>query len=148
MGTETNPLRETAYAASELIHLPRSRVWALLTDFTAAPLWLTGVTEMHADGPLAAGVDVDVHVGSRVRTHTVIRFIPERELCISAGDGDVHTTYAYRLQDSGDDTRLDLAVDVVVSPALTAEGEGIRASVAADENGHLARFRRYAEVAP
>ncbi|WP_417217606.1 SRPBCC family protein [Arthrobacter sp.] len=148
MGTDTNPPRDTAYAASELIHLPRSRVWALLTDFTAAPLWLAGVTEMHADGPLAAGVEVDVHVGSRVRTHSVSRFMPERELCISAGDGDVHTTYTYRLEDSADDTRLDLAVGVVVSPELTAEAEGIRASVATDEDGHLARFRRYAELAP
>ncbi|WP_417233848.1 SRPBCC family protein [Arthrobacter sp.] len=148
MGTETRPGDVTAYAASELIHLPRSRVWALLTDFTAAPLWLTGVTEMHADGPLGAGVDVDVHVGNRVRTHTVSGFIPERELCISAGDGDVHTTYAYRLSDSGDDTLLELAIDVVVSEALQAEAAGIRASVAVDEDGQLVRFRRYAELAP
>lgn len=148
MGTSATPGETTASTDSELIHLPRARVWALLTDFTAAPLWLTGVTEMHADGPLAAGVDVDVHVGNRVRTHTVSRFIPERELWISAGDGDVRTTYAYRLADSGDDTRLELAIDVVVSAALGAEAEGIRASVAADEDGQLARFRRYAELAP
>ncbi|WP_372698985.1 SRPBCC family protein [Arthrobacter sp. JSM 101049] len=148
MGTDETFGEGTACTASELIRLPRPRVWFLLTDFTAAPLWLPGVTEMHADGPLATGVEVDVHVGNHVRTHTVSSFIPEHELCISTGDGDVHTTYAYRLADSGDDTRLELAIDVVVSAALAAEAEGIRASVAADEAGHLARFRAYAELAP
>lgn len=148
MGTEARPGDVTAYTASELVHLPRTRVWALLTDFTAAPLWLTGVTEMHADGPLAAGVDVDVHVGNRVRTHTVSGFTPERELCISTGEGDVHTTYAYYLTDSGDDTELKLHVDVWVSAPLRREAEGIRAALAADEAGQLARFREYAERAP
>lgn len=148
MGIETWSEKAIAYAASEVVHLPRPRVWALLTDFTAAPLWLTGVTEMHADGPLGAGVEVDVHVGNRVRTHTVTGFAPERELRISTSDGDVHTTYSYRLADSGDDTLLELAIEVVVSEALAAEAEGIRAALSADEAGQLTRFRDYAERAP
>jgi len=148
MGTDAASGDVTAYTASELIRLPRPRVWFLLTDFTAAPLWLPGVTEMHADGPVATGVDVDVHVGSHVRTHTVSSFIPEHELCISTGDGDVHTTYAYRLADSGDDTLLQLVIEVVVSEALAAEAEETRAAAAADGDGQLPRFRRYAELAP
>lgn len=103
---------------------------------------------MHADGPLGTGVELDVHAGTRVRTYTVASFAPASELGISAGDGDVHTTYTYRLSDSGDDTVLGLTVVAAVSASLDTEAAGILSAVAAAEDGQLAAFRRYAELAP
>jgi uncharacterized protein YndB with AHSA1/START domain len=148
MGTAMDDAGRTAFEASETIRLPRRRVWDLLTDFTAAPLWLSGVTEMHADGPLGPGTELDVHAGGRVRTFTVGDYIPERELVISAGDGDMHTTYSYLLEDSGDDTLLTLVVAVAVAPSIAAEAQGIRTALADAEAGQLEAFRRYAERAP
>ncbi len=148
MGTPPKNDGNTAYRASEHISLPGQRVWALLTDFTAAPLWLTGVTEMHADGPLGAGVDLEVRAGDHTRTFSIAAFTPERELVISASDGDVHTTYGYRLSRDAGGTLLTLTVQVAVGPRVEGDAWEIRRAVADAESSQLPAFKRYAELAP
>lgn len=148
MGTAAKDDENTAYRASEHISLSGQRVWALLTDFTAAPLWLTGVTEMHADAPLGTGVELEARMGNNVRTYTLAVFSPERELVISTGDGDVHTIYDYQLSPDAGGTLLTLAVQVVISPRVPGDGWDIRRAVADAESSQLPAFKRYAELAP
>jgi uncharacterized protein YndB with AHSA1/START domain len=138
----------TAFTASELVFLPPARVWALLTDWTAAPQWLPGVSEMHAEGPLEPGLCLDFHSRGHDRTCTVTAVDPGRSLTISYGQGDVRTDYRYDLADDGGDTRLALTVDVAVSEALAGMAGQIRDEVAAVEPLQLENFKRYAEKAP
>ena len=148
MGTAAKDDKTTAYQASEHISLPVQRVWALLTDFTAAPLWLTGVTEMHADAPLGLGVELEVRMGEHMRTYTLAGFAPERELVISTGDGDVHTIYEYQLSPDAGGTLLTLTVQVVISSQVPGDGWDIRRAVADAESSQLPAFKGYAELAP
>lgn len=148
MGTAPKDDENTAYRASEHISLSGPRVWALLTDFTAAPLWLTDVTEMHADAPLGTGVELEVRMGDHARTYTLTGFTPERELLISTGDGDVHTTYGYQLSPDAGGTLLTLTVQVAISPRMEGDAWEIRRAVADAESSQLPAFKRYAELAP
>ncbi|NKX54993.1 SRPBCC family protein [Arthrobacter mobilis] len=146
MGADTSA---TAFTTSELVFLPPARVWALLTDWTAAaPAWMPGVTEMHAEGPLAPGLALDFHVQGHDRTSTVSAVDPGRSITISFGAGDVRTDYRYDLAEDGDDTRLTLTVDVVVSDRLAGLAGQIRDELAAADGQLLENFKRYAEKAP
>lgn len=138
----------TAFTASELIFLPPWRVWALLTDWTAAPEWMPGVGEMHAEGPLEPGLALDFHAQGHDRTATVTAVDPGRSITVSSSQGDVRTDYRYDLADDAGDTRLTLTVDVAVSEALAGLAGQIRAELAAADSLQLENFKRYAEKAP
>jgi carbon monoxide dehydrogenase subunit G len=139
---------DTAFTDSELVYVPPARVWALLTDWVAAPVWMPGVTEMHAEGPLEPGLEIDLHAQGHDRTYTVTHVEPGRSLTITTGEGDVRTDYRYALAPDGEDTRLSLTVDVAVSEELADMAGEIRATVAEADGGQLAGFKRFAEKAP
>jgi carbon monoxide dehydrogenase subunit G len=138
----------TAFTITELVYLPPVRVWTLLTDWTAAPMWMPGVSEMHAEGPLAPGLSLDFHAQGHDRTATVSAVDPGRSITISSGQGDVHTDYRYDLADDAGDTRLTLTVDVAVSEELAGMAGQLREELAAAEAEQLENFKRYAEKAP
>ncbi|MFD1214052.1 SRPBCC family protein [Arthrobacter sp. GCM10027362] len=139
----------TAFTTSALVFLPPARVWALLTDWTAAPAWMSGVSEMHAEGPLEPGLALDFHAQGHDRTAMVSAVDPGRSITISSGQGDLRTDYRYDLADDAGDTRLTLTVDVVAGGDGLAELAGqLRAELAAADSLQLENFKRYAEKAP
>jgi carbon monoxide dehydrogenase subunit G len=138
----------TAFTTTELVYLAPVRVWTLLTDWTAAPEWMPGVSEMHAEGPLEPGLSLDFHAQGHDRTATVSAVDPGRSITISSGQGDVHADYRYDLADDAGDTRLTLTFDVTVSEELAGMAGQIRQELAAAEAEQLENFKRYAEKAP
>ncbi len=131
-----------------MVHLPTRRVWALLTDWAAAPAWMPGITEMHANGPTEAGMTIDFHSGGHERNATVTALLAERSITISHGAGDIQTNYLYELAPDGDDTLLTLTVDVVVTETLAEMAPEIRDEVARADADQLAAFKQFAESAP
>lgn len=131
-----------------MVYLPPRRVWALLTDWAAAPAWMEGITEMHANGPAETGTTIDFHSGGHARNATITALQDERSITISHGAGDIRTDYLYELTPDGDDTLLTLTVDVVVAEALASMAPEIRSEVARADADQLAAFKRFAEAAP
>lgn len=131
-----------------MVHLPPRRVWTLLTDWAAAPAWMSGITEMHANGPTEAGMTIDFHSGGHERNATVTALLAERSITISHGEGDLRSDYLYELIPDGDGTLLTLTVDVVVAEALAEMAPEIRSEVARADADQLAAFRQFAESAP
>ncbi|MEE1621782.1 SRPBCC family protein [Zafaria sp. Z1313] len=138
----------TAYRQDVLVRVPPARAWDLLTDWAAAPAWLPGVTEMHAEGPLGPGTRIDLHTEGHERTFTVADVEPGSLLVVTGGEGDVRTQYRYGIAREGADTRLTLEIDVEVSDSLAALAGDIRAAVAGSDGRQLAAFKRFAERAP
>lgn len=138
----------TAFTVTELVYLPASRVWALLTDWTAAPAWMTGVTRMSPEGPIDVGLDLDYESDGHSRTASITALHSGHSFTLTTGTGDVRADYRYELNDDGGDTRLSLTADVVVSSELAEMAPQIRHAVADADAGQLAAFKRYAEAAP
>jgi uncharacterized protein YndB with AHSA1/START domain len=138
----------TAFTATELVYVPPRRVWDLLTDWVAAPAWMPGVREMHAEGPTALGLTIDFHSNGHDRSATVTELEPGRSITITSSQGDVRADYRYVLEPDGGDTRLTLTAEVAVSDALEGLAGEIRETIAAADQGQLASFKRFAEKAP
>ena len=137
-----------ALAESVVVHIPPPRAWALLTDWVAAPVWMPGVTEMHAEGPTEPGLVIDFHARGHDRTAEITALDPGRSITISTGEGDAGVHYAYLLAADGLDTRLTLEVTVHIGDQLGDMAWDIAASVAEADQTQLANFKRYAEAAP
>lgn len=137
----------TALTLSELVCLPPARAWDLLTDWTAAPAWMPGVTQMEAEEALRLGTVLDYHSGGHERQLTVIALNPGVSITLSTGPGEGRVEYAYMLTRDGADTRVELVVSVP-SVGSAANALELRAAVAEAEAGHLAGFKNYAELAP
>jgi carbon monoxide dehydrogenase subunit G len=138
----------TAFTASEQVFVPPERAWALLTDWAAAPAWMPGVNEMHAEGPLAVGQSISFHSQGHDRSSTVTELDVGRCITITSSQGDVRADYRYELGGEAGATRLTLTADVVVSEELAAMAEQIRRAIAEADSGQLASFKRFAEAAP
>lgn len=138
----------TAFTVSEMVYLPATRVWVLLTDWTAAPLWMPGVTQMSAEGPTQLGVAIDYVSAGHERTASITAVEHGRSITFTTGQGDIRADYRYDLAADGDDTRLTLTADVVVSPELSGLADQVREGIAEADGAQLADFKRYAEAAP
>lgn len=137
----------TALRLSELVYLPPARVWDLLTDWTAAPAWMPGIVEMHAEDELRIGAVIDYHSGTHERQLTVIALVPGRAITLSTGPDEGRTDYAYALAEDGADTRIELVISVPPAGPGGSPPE-LRAALAEAEAGHLAGFKNFAEMAP
>jgi uncharacterized protein YndB with AHSA1/START domain len=137
-----------AFTSTVVVHIPPARAWALLTDWVAAPAWMPGVTEMHAEGPTQTGLVIDFHARGHERTAQVTALDPGRSITITTGEGDVGAHYAYGLAAAGLDTRLTLQVTVHVSDSLADMAGDVAASLVEADLPQLESFRRYAEAAP
>ncbi len=138
----------TAFTVTEQVYVPPARAWALLTDWAAAPAWMPGVSEMHAEGPLVAGQTIDFHAQGHDRSCTVSELDVGRSITIASSQGDVQAYYRYELDGDGGATRLTLTADVVISEELAGMADQIRAAMAEADSGQLSDFKRFAEAAP
>ncbi|GHC99250.1 SRPBCC family protein [Zhihengliuella salsuginis] len=139
----------TALEDEILIHLPAARVWDLLTDWTAAPLWMPGVDKMHAEGPAAPGQVLRYVAGEHERRLSVVTLEPGGALTLAtASDGaDVRVEYGYLLVAVGDQTRMRLRVGIRVNND-GGNADELREALVEAESGQLEAFRAYAEKAP
>ncbi len=138
----------TAFTATELIYVQFVRAWDLLTDWDSASGWMPGVTHMYAEGRPELGMVIDYMSGGHQRTATITALEPEESMTLMTSEGDVQTAYRYDFAKDGDNVRLTVTADVVVSEELADMAVEIRAAVAESDAGIVAAFKRYAEAAP
>lgn len=140
----------TALEDEIVVHLPVGRVWQLLTDWTAAPVWMPGIEEMRVAGPVGPGQQLNYVAGGHERQYTLATFDPGHGLTMVSGadDADLHVEYGYLLLPDGDWTRLRLRVAIRAVESLHEESLGLAVALADVEAGQLEGFREYAEAAP
>lgn len=138
----------TAFTVTELIYVSFTRAWELLTDWDAASGWMPGVTHMYAEGRPELGMAIDYSSNGHQRTATITALDPERSITLTTSEGDVQTAYRYDFVKDGDNVRMTITADVVVSDDLADMADEIRAAVAEADGDQLALFKRYAEAAP
>lgn len=140
----------TALEDEIVVHLPTPRVWDLLTDWSAAPVWLPGVDEMHVNGPAGPGQELTYVAGGRERLYTLFTFDPGHGMTMVNGtdDAELRVEYGYLLVPDGDWTRVHLRVAVRAAQELREEALGLATALADAEAAQLEDFRAYAEKAP
>lgn len=132
----------------ELVHLPATRVWDLLTDWVAAPKWMPGVDSMEAERLTSPGTVLDYRSGDHERQLVIAELHPERSITLSTGSGDIAVLYRYELSAESGQTMLRLVVSVAAAAELEDEVGELLAAIADSESGTLKALREYAEAAP
>lgn len=140
--------RFEALNIQELIHLPVTRVWDLLTDWAAAPKWMPGVDSMEAEQLTGFGAVLDYSSGAHERQLVISSLDDGKSITLSAGSGDIGVLYGYELSDEFGHTLVRLTVDVEAVAELEDEVGELLAAIATSEAGTLKGLRAYAESAP
>lgn len=133
-----------------VVHLPTHRVWDLMTDWSAAPVWLPEVDEMHVNGPEGPGQELTYVTDGHERQYTLATFDPGHGMTMVNGtdDSDLRVEYGYLLLPDGDWTRVQLKVAVRAAAPLHDEATDLVTALAEAEAAQLENFRAYAEKAP
>lgn len=103
---------------------------------------------MSAEGRPEMGMAIDYTSGGHQRTATITALEPRESITLTTSQGDVETVYRYDFAKDGDNVRLTITADVIVSEELSDMAAEIRAAVAESDAGLLEAFKRYAEAAP
>jgi uncharacterized protein YndB with AHSA1/START domain len=140
----------TALEDEIVVHLPARRVWELLTDWAAAPVWMPGVDEMHVNGPIGPGQELSYVSGHHERQYTLATFDVGHGLTMVSGadDADLRVEYGYLLIPDAGSTRVNLRVAVRAGEEFHEEALGLAAALADAESDQLESLRDYAEKAP
>jgi len=139
----------SVFESTVLIHLPVHRVWELLTDWAAAPLWIHGIGSMHSDSPeLKVGTNLVYRVAGHERAYRVHDLIENRLLIMHTSENPDGLSYRYDLKDDAGYTEVVLQV-AIINPDLSVEQcEELAANVRESEGDKLDQLRLYAEQAP
>ncbi len=140
--------RFEALNIQELIHLPVTRVWDLLTDWAAAPKWMPGVDSMEAEQLTGFGAVLDYRSGTHERQLVISSLEDGKSITLSAGSGDIGVLYSYELSDEFGHTLVRLTVGVEAVAELEDEVGELLAAIATSESATLKGLRAYAESAP
>lgn len=139
----------SVFESTVVIHLPVHRVWELLTDWAATPLWMPGIATMHCDDvQLRVGTQLIYRVGKHERHYRIHDLIENRLLVAHTSENPDGLSYRFDLKDDAGYTEVVLQV-AVINPDLTVEQcEELAASVREAEGDMLDQLRLYAEQAP
>ena len=101
---------DNGFRSSEHIPRPVEEVWAVLTDWKQAPLWMNGIDEMRGPDPQSVAEGAAVHFRARGadRESTVAVWSPTRRLVLLAQQGGVTATYEYTCEPEAGGTRVTL----------------------------------------
>ncbi len=139
----------SVFESTETIHLPVHRVWELLTDWSAAPLWMPGVESMHADDPqLRAGTSLVYRIGGHERRYEVHELIENKLLVLHTSQNPDGLSYRYDLLDDAGQCNVVLQVSIINPDLSVEECEELAQAVSADESEILDRLKAYAQLAP
>src|SRR3712207_8368232 len=106
-----------AFTVSTTVAAAPERVWATITDWSAAPGWMPGTSAFRLDGPLRTGAVLHYTARGKERTSTVAEVVPGRSLTLVSTVGKVHAAYTYVLTPVTGGTRVELTADVTTSGA-------------------------------
>ena len=100
------------FAVAETIDRPARAVWAALTDWPNAHIWMRGIDRMEAQGETAAGTELRFHAREAERTSVIARCDEGRSIVLRSVQGGVTADYTYELQPAGDGaTRVTLVAE-------------------------------------
>jgi uncharacterized protein YndB with AHSA1/START domain len=135
----------TVITRERQISAPRTEVWRLLTDWSAAPTWL-GVEDVRVDGPLERGARLTFQARGKEQSSTVEEVDPPQLLVLRSVQGRVTADYTYRLREVGTDcTEVSLRIEVDVHGAMAMLAPAIRAAIRRSDGGQLDRFVQLAQ---
>lgn len=107
-----------AFLSREHIQASPERVWAVLTDWSRAPEWMSSVTSVEPADGSGQGVGAVLRFGARgkVAESTVEAWEVGRSLCLTSKQGGVTASYLYELEPHRGGTNMVLEV------SCTAQG--------------------------
>lgn len=139
----------SVFESTVVIHLPVNRVWDLLTDWAATPLWMPGILAMHSDDlQLRVGTTLDFHVAGGQRRYEIHDLIEQRLLVVHTSEGADGLSYRFDLKNDAGFTEVVLQVAVIDPDLSVAQCEELAQSVRIAEGDMLERLQSYAEHAP
>lgn len=125
------------------INRPCELVYALVRDLERAPEWQQSLES------------VDVHAGTEVRrfggrrqeaSFVVQEDDPPRRLVITSEGGSVYARGTFELEQSGDGTLVDFALEVRLRGAARFAGRIVKAAAQREARSNLERLKELAEA--
>ena len=136
-----------AFTSRTTIDRKPEDVWALLTDFERAPLWMDGIDAMKvvSDGPIRAGSELQFVARGSVRSSTVAKWDPPNQIVLVSKQGGVTATYTYRCQPTADGgTEASLEAECVMKGAWKLLGPLIRFMMKRVDGKQMHQFAAFA----
>ena len=138
-----------AFASHETINLPPDAVWTRLTDWSAAPDWMPGVSDSKAEGTLAVGTQLRFTARGKERVCEVTELAAGRSITLTSRVGRTRADYRYSLTPlGGGSTGLDLVATVTTDGAMKLLAPVIRKAIAREDAVQLTNFKKSIEGAP
>lgn len=135
-----------AFATSSVIAAPPQQVWQVLTDWSRAPRWMSGASDVRLDGELRPGAVLHFTARGKPRSSTVSAVSPDRSLTLTSTQGPVTADYTYRLEPDGGTTRVHLVATVTITGPMRLLGGVIRSVIARADGGQLERLTEVVTV--
>jgi carbon monoxide dehydrogenase subunit G len=130
----------TAFTASATVGHPAAEVWAHLTDWPAAPAWMTGVDRVRVDG-----ATLTFHTRGRDRTARVEIADPGRTVIVHSSQGGVTAAYTYTCVPDGASTVVTLTADCRAGGLWRPFAPLLRAAIRRADSGQPAALKRVIE---
>ncbi|WP_211698743.1 SRPBCC family protein [Mycobacterium spongiae] len=137
-----------ALSIHETIAAAPDEVWAALTDWDNAHLWMPGIEWMRAHGDTAAGTVIGFRARGRDREAVIASLHPGRSLVLRSTQGGVTADYHYELRHIDDHTtRVGLrATCRTQGPVWAALSPVLRLAMRRADRCQLARLKLVAEA--
>jgi carbon monoxide dehydrogenase subunit G len=131
----------TAFTVSATIDRPAAEVWTRLTDWPAAPAWMSGVDSIRANG-----AELTFRTRGRDRTGRIEIVEPGRTVVVHSAQGAVTAAYTYACEPDGDRTRVTLTADCRAGGAWRPFGALLRAALRRADSGQISALKRTIET--
>jgi carbon monoxide dehydrogenase subunit G len=132
----------TAFTASATIDRPPAEVWARLTDWPAAPAWMSGV-----DSIRVTGTELTFRSRGRDRTGRLEVVDPGRTVVVHSVQGGVTAAFTYVCEPEGDRTRVTLTADCRAGGVWRPFGGLLRLAIRRTDGGQIDALKREIEQA-
>lgn len=135
------------FSISETIAASPAKVWAHLTDFENANVWMPRIKGLISisDGARGVGTHIDFDSSFRLDATEISVFEPEKELVLVAFMEGLEIIYTYRLSPHGDDTTITLSIHANAKGVWRAIKPLVMRGVKRTESKQLWKLRNVVE---
>jgi carbon monoxide dehydrogenase subunit G len=128
------------FTAEATIDSPVDAVWARLVDWDTAARWMSGVDELRAQGPTAAGTTLVFTTRGKERTGQIVALDPGRSVTLRSIQGRVTADYVYACAQHDKGTRVSLVAECSITGPVRLLGPVIRYAIRRADGGQLDAF--------
>ncbi len=129
-----------AFAVTQVIDRPVDQVWRVLTDWSRAPEWMSGV-----DGVRVVGDTLHFVARGRERTSAITDVRPGESVTLTSVQGGVRADYTYTVADAAAGTEATLVASVVARGPWRLAAPMLRVVIRRADGGQLAALKRLVE---